>query len=157
MTKYLSLTVAAVGAVLTFPASALDWSLEAGIEGRRFTEAPAYGGQMDDQWSVTLRPELVWDADSGNGRFTFVPFYRKDFADDERTHGDVREALYMTWSGNWELRAGIGKVFWGVTESLHLVDVINQTDYVEAVDGDEKLGQPMVHGMLLSELGTWEA
>jgi len=157
MIKYLPLSVAAATALLTVPVSALDWSLEAGIEGRRFTEAPAYDGQVNDQWSLTLQPELVWDAESGNGRFTFVPFYRKDFADDERTHGDIREALYMTWSGNWELRAGIGKVFWGVTESLHLVDVINQTDYVEAVDGDEKLGQPMVHGMLLSELGTWEA
>ena len=137
--------------------SALDWSLEAGIEGRRFLESGAYSGQVDDQWSITLQPEVVWDAESGNGRFTFVPFFRKDFADDERTHGDIREAMFMTWDGPWELRAGIGKVFWGVTESLHLVDVINQTDYVEAIDGDQKLGQPMIQGIWLSDMGTWEA
>jgi hypothetical protein len=30
-----------------------------------------------------------------------------------------------------------------VTESVHIVDVINQTDSVEQPDGEEKLGQPM--------------
>ncbi|MDD7885073.1 hypothetical protein [Flavivirga sp. 57AJ16] len=31
-----------------------------------------------------------------------------------------------------------------MTESNHLVDIINQTDAVETFDGEEKLGQPMV-------------
>ncbi len=35
-------------------------------------------------------------------------------------------------------------MFWGVTESQHLVDVINQTDLVENPDGEDKLGQPMI-------------
>jgi len=132
-----------------------DWSLEAGVEGRRFISDGAYPGQVDDQWSITLEPEFVWDID--NSRFTFTPYYRHDFADDERTHADVREAMFMTYDGAWELRAGIGRVFWGVTESLHLVDVVNQTDLVESVDGEEKLGQPMIQGIWLSELGTFEA
>ena len=38
-----------------------------------------------------------------------------------------------------------------------MVDVINQTDSVDAADGDEKLGQPMVHGIWLSDSGTFEA
>ncbi|WP_369983933.1 hypothetical protein [Thalassolituus sp.] len=152
--------VASAIAASTMSGSALaelDWSLEAGVEGRRFIESGAFAGQVDDQWSLTVQPELVWDTDSGNSRFTFVPFYRKDFADDERTHGDIREAMFMIWRGPWELRAGIGKVFWGVTESLHLVDVINQTDFVEAIDGDQKLGQPMIQGIWLADSGTWEA
>lgn len=140
-----------------FALAELDWSVEAGIEGRRFVESGAFAGQVDDQWSITFKPEIVWDTAAGNSRFTFVPFLRKDFADDERTHGDIREAMFMTWRGPWEVRAGIGKVFWGVTESLQLVDVINQTDFVEAVDGDEKLGQPMIQGIWLSDSGTWEA
>ena len=146
-----------IPALISAPAWAMDWSLEAGVEGRRFFSEGAYPGQVDDQWSVRLQPELVWDSEDSNGRFTLTPFYRHDFADDERTHADLREAMYMTWGGSWELRAGIGKVFWGVTESLHLVDVINQTDLVEALDGEEKLGQPMVQGIWLSEAGTWEA
>ena len=136
---------------------AADFSLEAGIEGRRFLQDGAYPQQTDDQWSLRLQPEWVWDRENSNGRFTFTPFFRFDSADNERTHGDIREAMYMTWGGAWEVRAGIGKVFWGVTESLHLVDVINQTDLVEAVDGEEKLGQPMIQGIWLSEAGTFEA
>ncbi|MBN7826230.1 hypothetical protein J0A66_13425 [Bowmanella dokdonensis] len=54
----------------------------------------------------------------------------------------------------WELKAGISKVFWGQTESQHLVDVINQTDFVEAIDGEEKLGQPMVQLSLQKDWGT---
>jgi hypothetical protein len=45
----------------------------------------------------------------------------------------------------WELRIGVSKVFWGVTEFLHLVDIINQTDLVEYIDGEDKLGQAMIY------------
>jgi hypothetical protein len=45
-------------------------------------------------------------------------------------------------------------VFWGVTESQHLVDVINQTDAVARVDAEAKLGQPMLNLNLYGEAGT---
>ena len=37
--------------------------------------------------------------------------------------------------------------FWPQTESAHLVDVINQTDFLEGLDREKKLGQP--HGTAL--------
>lgn len=37
------------------------------------------------------------------------------------------------------------RVFWGVVESQHLVDIINQTDWVENLNGEDKLGQPMLN------------
>ena len=58
--------------------------------------------------------------------------------------------------GNLELSFGIKKVYWGVTESLHLVDVINQTDQVESFDGEQKLGQPMAHLSYLSKVGNFD-
>ncbi|MFT7515521.1 MAG: hypothetical protein ACI9QL_004754 [Candidatus Omnitrophota bacterium] len=54
------------------------------------------------------------------------------------------------------MKAGVGKVFWGVTESAHLVDIINQTDGVEDLDGEDKLGQPMLHLSLFPRAGTLE-
>jgi hypothetical protein len=45
-------------------------------------------------------------------------------------------------------------VFWGVTESQHLVDIINQTDLIENPDGEEKLGQPMVNLSLTRDWGV---
>jgi len=47
-------------------------------------------------------------------------------------------------------------VFWGVTESRHLADVINQTDAVEDVDDEDKLGQPMVQLSLQRGWGRLE-
>jgi hypothetical protein len=48
-------------------------------------------------------------------------------------------------------------VFWGFTESNHLVDIINQTDLVEDINLEEKLGQPMVNLTLHKEWGTLDA
>ena len=155
MKKSLSLTVfpcALLGALSSAPSIALDWSLEAGIEGRRIIEEAAYPKQVDDQWSLSLQPEMVWDSEGGNGRFTLTPFYRYDHADSERTHADIREAMYIHVADEYELHVGIGKVCWGVTETLHLVDIVNQTDEVESFDQEEKLGQPM---MKLSTVRDW--
>jgi len=83
-----------------------------------------------------------------------VPFARWDQNDEERTHADIRELTWLKAEDTWELRVGIRKLFWGVTESQHLVDIINQTDLVEAPDGEEKLGQPMINLALIKDWGT---
>ena len=41
-------------------------------------------------------------------------------------------------------RGILKKIFWGVSEASHLIDVINQSDVLKSFDGEEKLGQPMV-------------
>ena len=74
---------------------------------------------------------------------TIKPFARIDQHDDERSHFDMRELSWMKSADRYEIQAGISKVFWGVTESVHLVDIINQTDAVENTDGEDKLGQAM--------------
>ena len=74
--------------------------------------------------------------------------------DSRRTHVDIRE-LY--WEAVWnvlELRVGVAHVFWGVTESQHLVDVVNQTDLVERADGESKLGQAMARLTIVQSWGT---
>ena len=44
-------------------------------------------------------------------------------------------------------------MFWGVTESVHLVDIINQTDFAGDIDGEDKLGQTMLSLMLQRDWG----
>ena len=75
--------------------------------------------------------------------------------DDERRHFDIRELKYLHIDDGWDLRVGIDKVFWGVTESRHLVDIVNQTDTVEAPDGEDKLGQPLINLGIQSEYGDF--
>jgi hypothetical protein len=76
--------------------------------------------------------------------FELILFGRVDQHDRNRTHGDIREAFFELFFDQWTFGFGIHKVFWGVTESRHLVDIINQTDLVEDFDTDIKLGQAMV-------------
>lgn len=45
-------------------------------------------------------------------------------------------------------------MFWGVTESRHLVDIVNQNDQVEDLDGEDKLGQPMIQLSVSRDWGT---
>ncbi len=122
------------------------------LETRGFPRAPLYDGQLHNNLSLRFQPELYMAWDVGRATFTFEPFVRLDLADGRRTHVDIREFTFVrAWSAI-ELRVGIAKVFWGVTESQHLVDVINQTDLVENLDGEDKLGQPMVN---LSFIRPW--
>jgi hypothetical protein len=157
MKRYLnlnSLTIALIVAIFPFLASqpsAFELSGYVTAEGRLFFKDPLLDEQERDSASIALQPEFYHEWESGSS-FIFTPFGRLDSADSERSHFDIRELNYLWLHDSWELRVGIGKVFWGVTEFVHLVDIINQTDLVEYIDGEDKLGQPMVD---LSIPGRW--
>lgn len=114
------------------------------MQGRYFPQQPAHPNQSDQLLSLALQPELYQPWDNDRQSLLLVPFFRWDSEDDERTHADLRELLWTYAAKEWEVQAGVGKVFWGVTEALHLVDVINQSDLVENPDGEQKLGQPLI-------------
>ena len=129
--------------VIPSPALANEFSGEIAVEGQFYVNEALYAGQARNSASLSIRPEYYHQWDSGNS-LTIIPFARLDSADSERSHVDLREFKYIWLGGGYELHLGVGKVFWGVTEFSHLVDIINQTDAVESIDGEEKLGQPMV-------------
>jgi hypothetical protein len=83
-----------------------------------------------------------------------TPFVRLDGSDGRRSHFDFREAAVRFVGDGYELEVGVSKVFWGVAESQHLVDIVNQTDLVESPDGEDKLGQPMAHLTVPRRWGT---
>lgn len=115
----------------------------AGVEARVFAGAP----QTDEQprWlstSVALQPELTVPLGE-RVAFRAIVLGRVDRSDPERTYADLREALLQWERGPLTVSAGVNTVFWGVTESRHLANVVNQTDYLDDLDGDEKFGQLM--------------
>ena len=130
-----------------------QWSGEVGLQFRGFTEE---GLQQQDKsnFSASFAPEWDYVSDSRKHTIDFKPFLRIDQHDDERTHADIRELSWIVASNAWEFRAGIRKVFWGVTESQHLVDIVNQTDTLERSDGEAKLGQPMLNFAWIGNYGT---
>jgi len=122
---------------------AADLSGYVGVQTRNFFEDPLSPDQENNYLSGVIEPELYEESDDRTQNVEIKLFYRKDQHDDQRTHGDVREFSYTKVFDSWEMRVGVSKVFWGVTETQHLVDIVNQTDLVENVDGEDKLGQPM--------------
>ena len=141
------LAAGALAAALLVPPAAADdlgeVSGQVAAAGRVFAEPGALAKQerADGSLVARLRYEIDWD--DGEQRFSAEPFLRLDQHDGRRSHFDLREAVWRRYGDAWDLRAGVDKVFWGVAESRHLVDIVNQTDLVEDPDEEDKLGQPM--------------
>lgn len=123
------------------------------VEGRYFMDPPRLAQQEKHNVSVALQPEYYHVWENGN-TLTVAPFFRYDSADNERSHGDIRELSAWFPFERWDMLIGVSRVFWGVTEIVHLVDIINQTDLVENIDGEDKLGQPMIRITLPLEMGS---
>ncbi len=116
------------------------------IEARAFPQAPLLPEQFSGgNLAFSLQPEFYYESGNGSDRILFVPFMRADQHDGNRTHFDIRELYWQHVADWWELSLGMRKIFWGVAESQHLVDIINQTDQLENLDTEDKLGQPMAH------------
>lgn len=122
---------------------------------QHFYSSPERNGQPGDNLSLSFEPEFH-HALANRDSITFTPFVRWDENDSERSHGDIRKLYWHRVEQNWELRAGIDQVFWGVTESVHLVNIINQIDLVDSPNAEELLGQPMVHFTWIPAFGNVE-
>lgn len=131
---------------------------ELSLEGRSFLESQADGavqaGANPPRQSLSIDALLEWRTQLGEFDWVVKPYVRIDSADSQRNLFDLREAMLSYYQADYAVQAGVGKVFWGQTESRHLVDIINQTDFVASVDGEEKLGQPMIVGSYYAEWGT---
>ena len=139
--------------LLTGVSLAGEWRGNITLENRYFPNDALFPEQEENYLSLSLEPEYIVTSANNDLIFTFKPFYRQDQHDDERSHGDLRELNVVYATGDWEFRVGVSKVFWGTTESQHLVDIINQTDFVEDLDGEDKLGQPMLNATWIQNWG----
>lgn len=101
-------------------------------------------------------PSGIRSGAKGDSRSCWSAFGRLDQNDPERTDWDVRELTWQWSARAFEVRAGVRRVFRGVTESRHLVDIINQTDLNENIDSETKLGQPMVNLAIIRSFGTFD-
>jgi len=142
------------GASLLFDGT-FEFSGFVGIESRFFAYSPEFGQDPQRvQPSAMLQGEARYEFNDGNDLLTLIPYARLDDVDGRRTHFDLREANWQHLADDWDLVIGLGKVFWGKTEARHLVDIINQTDYVDDSDAEQKLGQPMINLNLHRDWGS---
>ena len=147
---------------VAYPAGFAD---EIDISGRLLTEAwlypqsAAYPDQRSYAGGLALETTFYVENEQGTS-ITLTPFLRYDAGDPDRTYADFREAYLLMYGdigdGEWELRLGIDRVFWGVVELRSLVDIINQTDVIEHQNEKIKMGQPMAHFTWSGDWGALE-
>jgi len=127
-----------------------------GVEFRTFPFNPGFANQKKSTFSPALiiEPELIYNWSGGKDRFTFKPYLILDKDDNNRSYFDIRELSFLHQGDGWDVLVGISKVFWGVTESRKLVDIVNQSDSVLDGDNEDKLGQPMVNFNVDSKWGA---
>ncbi|MBL7666278.1 MAG: hypothetical protein JNM93_14170 [Bacteriovoracaceae bacterium] len=130
---------------------------EINIEERYFFEPGGYQNSNQLAHVIRIKPQYAKSWDNDRKSVDFKPYLLVSEPDQDKTHFDIREASYLANYDTWEIRVGVSKVFWGVSESQHIVDVINQTDLVENIDGEQKLGQPMIIPTLITSVGNFSA
>lgn len=129
-----------------------DLNIHLALEGRAYPHVaePRLGA------SLAGSAEYARELQDGEQAVTLEAFARVDGNDTRRTHADLREA-YWQWLGDpVVITAGVRRVFWGYAESRHLVDIVNQTDFVEDLESEHKLGQPMLSAAWVGESSTLE-
>ena len=133
---------------------------EVTLETRWFPQSPSFPLQKSYDGGLVVEPKFYAEF-SPRVSLNVSGIYRYDVTDATRTRGDVREAYLLTYGGtehiSWEVRLGVGRVFWGVAEIHNLVDIVNQLDLLEHPRDRPKLGQPMVHLTVSGEWGIFES
>lgn len=125
------------------PASRIRLSGYVEAEGRWFPRTSDDGVTNKTFGSFAAEPSLRIDLNDAL-RFTLTGFGRVETSGTRRSHGDLREAKLEGRLGAVDLTLGVDRRFWGQTEAVHLVDIINQIDTLEDIDAEDKLGQPLV-------------
>ena len=131
----------------------IEWFGEVELEGTGFFRDPQFVGQDRDSASIAGQFTVLAEWMGGDVSFRLTPFGRLDSADDRRSHWDIREAKLDAIRGDWSFTVGADTFFWGKTEVVHLVDIINQTDQVEDLDDEDRLGQPLLRVAYLTDIG----
>ena len=103
------------------------------------TSFELFFGHINNDWSVL-----------------FAPLARIDQRDPARTILDISEFYLAVNKPTWELKLGSKQFFWGVLESNHLIDIVNQTNSAQNIDLEDKFGQPMLNFTLIEKLGTFD-
>lgn len=123
---------------------------------RGFFKDAEFQGQRENRVFPFLEGWVRFDANwnDGRDRVSVQPYARVDFLG-SFSRFDFNHAYYLHTAENWDVLVGVQTVSWGVVESQHLVDVVNQVDLGGDIDQEDRLGQPMVNLNLVSaDYGT---
>lgn len=154
------LAIATASTVALFASQALmadDWQKEGQLtlELRQFAE-PNMDRQFNNDSSLSGEIKISKEWNDGYDEFVAIPSFRVNNRDSGQNRIDFKSLSWNHQADTWALRTGVRTVTWQVTESRHLVDVINQIDASADIDGEDKLGEAMVNAVKLTDWGNME-
>ncbi|MEM9897815.1 MAG: hypothetical protein AAF742_00375 [Pseudomonadota bacterium] len=132
----------------------LQFSPELSLEITGYVDGPQFTEQDNGLFGALIATgDISWRSDDRDVQFVLEPYLRFDGRDDERSYADLRRGYLRYFGEGWDVTVGADRVFWGVVESVNVVDVINQRDGLENADLNEKLGAPMLRFSAQTEVG----
>ncbi|WP_424972324.1 hypothetical protein [Dinoroseobacter sp. S76] len=143
----------------TLPLLAQDLrvSPELSFEATLFPEDAQFPDQRDGGVGALIATgDLTWRSAERRWQAVLEPYLRYDSGDNDRSYGDLRRGFLRYLGDGWDVTIGTDRVFWGVVESVNVVDILNQRDRLENADLDEKLGQPMLRFAAQTEIGDFD-
>ncbi|PSU47691.1 hypothetical protein C9J12_14175 [Photobacterium frigidiphilum] len=116
-------------------------SLSIELQQRLFTHNNTQVSQHNAYTTALIKGEIGYEWE--NVSLGFEPLVSIS-NDDALQYADIQQLLLTHYFDTAQIFYGIDTVFWGVTESYHLVDIINQVNIVADPKREAKLGQPMI-------------
>lgn len=101
-------------------------------------------GDSNNKYSKGFKAEAKFNYKYENIRFNGLAFTNWDSTDDSRSYSNIRQANIYVNNNNFTFGLGVDTFFWGVSESINVVNVLNQSDIMESLDGKVKYGQTFV-------------
>ncbi|MEM6275290.1 MAG: hypothetical protein AAF735_08635 [Myxococcota bacterium] len=122
-----------------------------------FAQSPQFPEQFDGFVGALIASgDISWRSEDRSLQVVLEPYLRYDSRDDERSHSDIRRGYLRYFGDGWDITVGADRVFWGVVESVNVIDVINQRDGLENADLDEKLGAPILRFATQTSIGDFD-
>ena len=118
-----------------------------------FIDGKGKHNQSEDKSSVFGQGTFITYLQEDSSKITIRAIGRYDDKDNNRTYFDLQKFKYEYFLDDATLSIGNDIIFWGVNESFHVVDIINQSNLAENLAGTKKLGQPMLALSLYDEIG----
>ena len=151
--KYLGLAILLIMPLQVFSEIHTNFDAEMSIEGKYFI-SDSFLDQGNYFSSLRFDVDFYGDTGDSGIRYKFHPFVRYDSHDEERSKAQVNELFAEYTHLQIDYKVGISTVFWGVTESQHLIDIINQYDLAEHSEKEAKIGQPMASASAIYDWGA---
>jgi hypothetical protein len=118
-----------------------------------FTNGDGKHNQSREKPSILGTANFTTFIQDDNAKISISALSRYDREDHNRSYFDFQKLKYEYYFDDATIKLGNEIVFWGVNESFHLVDIINQSNLAENLSGTKKLGQPMIAASLNRDFG----